>query len=284
MSRATKGEAPGLAFTDADVRTGLIAMITVRDPAGLNQFEPGGHGSAFDRVGAFQTGFTDGPARCAELVDDPLPLVSNEFINDRDALREGNAPFGYGETELVGTLTADLNLFWPAELASFGAEGKALTLVPVRTQSEYRCAEPAGDIALGAVWCPATDEVYFDEPAGLELYDRLGDFTIGYTLGMAWSEAAQTALGSPLAGEPRALLSDCLTGAWVSGIVPPGPPEGDRAVKMSPGDLDEAIQTALIAGDPGADDDVVGSGFEKIAAFREGVFGGVAACATRLGE
>ena len=36
-------------------------MITVRDPAGTDQFDPGGHGSAFDRVGAFQVGFTEGP-------------------------------------------------------------------------------------------------------------------------------------------------------------------------------------------------------------------------------
>ena len=40
-------------------------MITVRDPIGIDQLEPGGHGSAFDRVGAFQTGFTEGAARCA---------------------------------------------------------------------------------------------------------------------------------------------------------------------------------------------------------------------------
>ena len=77
------------------MRTGLIAMIAVRDPVGIDQFSAGGHGSAFDRVGAFQVGFTEGPARCAELIDDPLPLVPNMFRPD-DPDPDGNAPFGYG--------------------------------------------------------------------------------------------------------------------------------------------------------------------------------------------
>ena len=120
---------------------------------------------------------------------------------------------------------------------------------------------------------------------GVELYERFGDFAIGYLLGMAWSEAVQQALGSPLAGEERALLSDCLTGAWVRDIVPgantTGPP---RDVSISPGDLDEAIQTALVIGDAGSADDVVGSGFEKIASFRQGVLEGISACTARLDD
>ncbi len=52
-------------FSDADVRSGLVAMIQVRDPKGVDQFTEGGHGSAFDRVGAFQVGFTEGVGRVA---------------------------------------------------------------------------------------------------------------------------------------------------------------------------------------------------------------------------
>ena len=49
-------------------------------------------------------------------------------------------------------------------------------------------------------------------------------------------------------------------------------------VTSSPGDLDEAIQMAIIIGDRGANVDIVGSPFEKIDAFRIGVLGGLAAC------
>ena len=61
----------------------------------------------------------------------------------------------------------------------------------------------------------STSEVYFNEPAALDLYSSLGDFAVGYVLGTAWSEAVQSALGSDLVGERRALLNDCLTGGWV---------------------------------------------------------------------
>ena len=42
---------------------GLIALVTVRDPVGTSLFDNGGHGSAFDRIGAFQTGFIGGDRR-----------------------------------------------------------------------------------------------------------------------------------------------------------------------------------------------------------------------------
>jgi predicted metalloprotease len=103
-------------------------------------------------------------------------------------------------------------------------------------------------------------------------------------LGVAWSEAAQEALASPLGGEERALLSDCLTGAWVADILPAENGSAPREVTVSPGDLDEAIQTALVVGDETSTDDVVGSGFEKIASFREGVLGGIPACTAKLGD
>ena len=135
------------------------------------------------------------------------------------------------------------------------------------------------------MFCPATGEVFFDESFGHELYDRFGDFAVGYMFGMAWSEAVQQALDSPLAGEERALLSDCLTGAWVADIIPADEQSTvARGVIISPGDLDEAIQTALVVGDETSTDDVVGSGFEKIASFRQGVLEGIPACTDRLDD
>ena len=85
-------------------------------------------------------------------------------------------------------------------------------------------------------------------------------------------------------GEARALVDDCLTGAWVSTIIPDANGETDRTTAVQPGDLDEAIQTALVVGDPTSTDDVVGSGFEKIASFRQGVLEGIDACTARIGD
>ena len=66
----------------------------MRDPIGISQEEAGSHGSGFDRVGVFQVGFDEGPARCAELVDNPLPLMPNVFVRMGSDL-DGNADFGY---------------------------------------------------------------------------------------------------------------------------------------------------------------------------------------------
>jgi predicted metalloprotease len=278
VAHAHRGEAEGITFSDQDIRSGLIAMITVRDPVGIDTLQPGGHGSAFDRVGAFQTGFQEGTARCAELADDPLPLVPNTFDpgqgpSDGDSLFE----------EVIQFVPADAQQYWDAELAAVGATMPVLTVVGVPPATDFTCAEPAGSIATGAVYCPETQEVLYDEALARDLYGRFGDFVVGFIIGGAFSEAAQVALDSPLAGEERFLATDCLTGAWSQTMIPTlRDPQQGRTAFIEPGDLDEAIQAALVLGDDAAGDDVLGSGFEKIAAFREGVLDGLDACLARL--
>jgi predicted metalloprotease len=278
LARAVHGEAPSVNVTDADIRAGLVALIEVRDPLGVDQSEPGSHGSGFDRVGAFQVGFDEGPARCAELIDNPLQLMPNVFVAGTDNNPEGNSPFGYGADQMPGLAFEDLNRFWTAALSRGTVPFTALQLVPFDEPDEITCDDDlVGDAEIGALYCPSSRTVFLDEPLAHERYDDMGDFAIGYMLGTAWSEAAQESFGSPLAGEDRALINDCLTGAWTKTLVPEqGAPNPD--VYIEPGDLDEAIQTALVVGDDGTDDDVLGSAFEKIASFRTGVLGGVDAC------
>ncbi len=278
VARAARGEAAGIVFTDADVRTGLSAMIAVRDPLGTDQLDAGGHGTAFDRVGAFQVGFIEGPGRCAGVLDEPLPLVDAPLLQ-----QGGNSPFGYGDDDIVPIIVNDLNGYWPQLLSTIGATLPVLEIVPVGADRVVECDDPAAIAGTGVVYCPSTQQIFFDEPLAIDLYDRFGDFVVGYLLGSAWSEAAQTALGSPLSGEERVLASDCLTGAWVADLIPDEAGRTPRGTVIESGDLDEAIQTALVLGDEAAGDNVVGSGFEKIAAFREGVFGGFDACTQRIG-
>ena len=289
--RAARNEG-GISFTDADVRAGLIAMLEVRDPVGIDQFSPGGHGSGFDRVGAFQTGFVEGPVRCGDLIDDPLPLVPNQFTRQDDRESGGNAPFGYdpGEpgvrnAELFGFLVPDLNLFWGVDVAIPGWTD--LTLVPVQQVEDVTCVGLLPGFQNGAALCVSSKIVYLNEPVALDLYRQqtFGDFSLGYLIGLSWAEAAQIALGSTRAGEDRQLVNDCLAGAWVQTVIPvdrnlPQPRDERRVASVSPGDLDEAIRTAIIIGDTGANDNVVGSPFEKIDAFSDGVIDGLDACGT----
>jgi hypothetical protein len=288
-ARVAGGATTTVVYTDADVRAGLIAMTKVSDPVGTDQFADGGHGSGFDRVGAFQVGFTEGPARCAEILDEPLSLVPNRFTSLDEQTTGGNAPFGYGEDDLLGFLPEDLNLYWGVDVAVPGLDPLALRVVSGPT--DLGCDDLRGDLDRGAALCASSGEVVINEPVALELYRSLGDFSVGYLLGLAWGEAVQEALGSRLVGEPRALLNDCLTGGWVQTVILvetaagfdlPRPRAEGRTSTVSAGDLDEAIQTVLLVSDLGRDDDVVGNAFEKIAALRTGVIDGTDACLAQL--
>jgi len=297
--QAYRGESPLLRLGDNDVRAGLIAMLSVRDPVGTSQFVEGGHGSAFDRVGAFQEGFLNGPARCAELLETPLTLMPNEFQSPEDQFLEGDALYDCEELlDLGGSqadveacspapefLGEDLNDFWTTELGEF----PAMTGVPTDDLDNADCGDGVR-LDANVLLCPSTNEVLYDEDDVVDLYRDFGDFTLGYLYGIAWAERAQQLQGSDLTGEARALRNDCYVGAWVANITPDaegntprrrdtdGDGQVDTGVTSSPGDLDEAIRMAILVGDTGAADNVVGSGFEKIASFRAGVLGGLDAC------
>ena len=135
VARAADGEADGLTFTDAEVRTGLIAMITVRDPIGIDQFRPRRPRLGVRPRRRVPGRLHEGPARCAELIDDPLPLVPNTF-QPGAAAPTATPPFGYGEGEIVGLITTDLNAFWPAALAADRAP---------RCRPSPSCRSPSAD-------------------------------------------------------------------------------------------------------------------------------------------
>lgn len=292
--RANAGLAPGITFDDTDVRAGLISMISIEDPIGTNPNSPGSHGSGFDRVGAFQVGFQEGLARCAELIDDPLPLTPILF----DPLDQtgGDAPFGFGENDLFTFLEDDLDLLYDNDLDDRFPDFRRLDLVSVQARNEIDCDAPTGYFELGVELCSQSDTVYLNEPVARGLYDRFGDFGPAYLLGIAWAEHAQNTSNSPLRGEERQLQNDCLTGAWVSTVIPvvdengfpvpdaegrvqlPEPRDPGRTAVVQAGDLTEAILTAIVIGDPEVDTNVLGTAFEKVDAFRTGTLQGVDAC------
>ncbi len=285
-ARAFRGESPYVRFSDDDVRSGLIAMLEVRDPVGFDQTEAGGHGSGFDRVNAFQVGFLEGPRRCAELIDDPLPLVPNQFRTLEDQQSLGNAPLTFGDDGLLTFLPEDLNLYWDVELDAEIPGFDGLTVEANNELSEVACDDLTGNFDDGAALCSATDTVHLNLPVATELHAQsqtFGDYSVGYLLGYVWAEAVQMAVGSGLAGVERQLMNDCLTGAWSNSVTPgstglPEPRAEGREASISPGDLDEAIRLLIRVGDSGADDDDLGTPFEKIDAFRTGVLGGLDAC------
>lgn len=287
VARAVAGDSPFVGLSDADVRGALITMVAVRDPVGTDQFAVDGHGTAFDRVGAFQEGYRSGPGRCAELLDDPLPLMPNQFQSLADARNDGDLPFGYGDGQIVPLAVATLEAYWTHQLSLLDPlrAWPGLRLVPVLGIGDATCATALVGAAPGVALCRSDGTVFLDDGIARAVYDDpivgRADFAVVYLLALGWSEAAQHLLGSALSGADRAMANDCLVGAYTWELDPARPPrdgEGSRAGTISPGDLDEAVVAAIELGDDHADDALLGVPFDKIDAFRTGVLGGIDAC------
>ncbi len=286
-AHVARGESDTIQFGDADIKSGLIAMIQVRDPVEISGGnDPDAHGTGFDRVGAFQDGFNGGPERCKPFFDENRILIDIPF--DRTDATGGNLPFDEiinGATNADGTvftgITGDLGEFWTQVLQQEGVAYTAPAVVLYPTKGPFPTCEGVDERAFpkNSFYCADTNEVMLDEDFGRELAgDPLfGDMSVGYLLAQGFSESVQVARGSSLDGVDRSLADDCLTGVWVADIVPTvdGP---KRQLTLSAGDLDEAIITAISRSDQSSDVDRRGTSFEKIDSFRDGVLNGIDAC------
>ncbi|TPW10943.1 MAG: hypothetical protein FD127_3492 [Acidimicrobiaceae bacterium] len=289
-AHVARGESDLLTFDDNDVKGGIIAMIEVRDPPGFDVVaDPSGHGSAFDRVGAFQEGFLNGIERCAGFIDSPYPRVDLAFSTQEEIDTAGNMPYA----DIVLALPKALDTFWVPTLQASGVTFTAPTLQAFTPGSAAPSCDgrAADDLTNDATYCVDTNTIVYDEVFVQDLYSRLGDLSFGYPIAGAYSDAVQVALTSSLTGEERVLLNDCLVGAWIVDIVPSGEFDADgnqvatnpaQEILLSAGDLDEAVLTAVALGDEAASTNVVGTAFEKIDSFRSGVLGGMSACQSRI--
>lgn len=279
-----------ITFDDADIRSGLVAMINVRDPietSGLN--DPDAHGTGFDRVGAFQDGFEGGVLRCKTFFTEDRLAKMVQVPFDTTDTNEGNLPLidanpdpTDGPSDIVTLIPGSLDFFWTDLAAANNVPFTAPTLQPFNTNGPFPQCEGIDEslYANNVVFCATDNIIYWDQDFALALsQDPLtGDMSVGYLFSNAYSDAIQNALRSHLQGEPRALFNDCLTGAWVAFIVPPIPAARTNTLALSAGDLDEAVITAIARSDESTDTNVNGSAFEKISAFRTGVLGGLNLC------
>jgi predicted metalloprotease len=287
IAHLARGENPNLAFADADLKTAINGMIQVRDQPGTGLADAAAHGTAFDRVGAFQDGFINGAARCATYPDVKPEVFSFYYESNAPIETQENAPFesttgaGQAPNDIFSLVVAELNVFWPRRLDGM----PELTITPYDGEPGSACSElPEGPSLRVAFYCAASGDVLVDLDIARQLYEAYDDFSVGYVLAAAWSEAVQVTLESSLTGEERVLANDCFVGAFARSTLPRGfnPNRSDTTTQLSPGDLDEAVSTAIEVGDDSADTNEFGSPFEKIEAFRTGVLGNVDACNSRF--
>ncbi|MGH9227605.1 MAG: neutral zinc metallopeptidase [Acidimicrobiales bacterium] len=314
-SHVADGGSDTFEVTDRQLDASVAGMVAIRDQPGTDEDNPGAHGSGFDRIGAFQEGYENGPEHCAEYegaprrtfdipfspadlasadpgnlrVDDAGPTCPgdlDERILAGDFDRESGEAADCG---LASLLEADLNVYYETLFEQLGEAWTPiddLVLVdPAGAGISCGGETLSGDGIRGAALYCEDEDVAVIDGAGLtgELYE-IGDFAFGTEVARLWAIAAQAQLGIDGEGVEQSLQADCMTGLYARSISPdvaPGEPDSTLLV-ISPGDLDEGIQGFIAYGDALADD--TGTAFERTDALRTGVVEGLGACERDYGE
>lgn len=298
-----------------DLDLAVAGFLSLRDQPGTSTLDPSAHGSAFDRIGAFQDGFVNGAARCVEYSDIfesggstavDLPLTTDDL--GQVAL---DAPFDPSDPSNIFLLTlGSLETFWATAIGELGGDEWTALFQDDRVTA-FSVDEPGSlpecegldideeDAAGQAFTCfgdeddPDDDFIAFDIDEAARLYDQIGDFAVSGYLSQQYSFVAQALLGDLDDSKDSFLQADCLSGAWAGAVTidtlngtgqellsPDFDQEGEPvSVSISAGDLDEAIQSFLLAGGGTAAE---ASPFERVTAFRDGFFNGLGSCATYL--
>ncbi|MCA1655090.1 MAG: aminopeptidase [Pseudonocardiaceae bacterium] len=258
----------------------LATVFYIRDPAGLDHRTETAHGLAFDRVYAFQEGFTKDPKRCAEMGPDEIEgRIAEKERSTNDDKAGGEAPLN---ATTLGLLQDSLD----EAFKDNGADQ------PKITENGSRCDQ--GEATTPATYCADENVVGIDLEKLTEIATPpregqepgadgagIGDFAAFAEIASRYTLAIQKSIGADLAGEQAGLRTACLTGAWTAFTVDDDPNTGDNKLHLAVGDLDEAVaellqEESLIAAD--INGKRVESGFARVEAFQRGYMEGSAPC------
>ncbi|MFR9729662.1 neutral zinc metallopeptidase [Saccharopolyspora sp. MS10] len=281
---AAEGGAEHFQVSTGDGLNKVMGVLNyIRDTPGDTDFTGAdAHGSAFDRVTAFQYGFSEGPQRCARMDAEDVKRRTTQFQFWKQA-QETDLPVD--EKNLAAVRSSLEQVF-----ADTGALPPELTTEPLPCDG-VRGTEPAA-------YCPETNTISLSlddlqriaNPPAKEAADSgYGDFAAYAQVASRYALSVQEAAGLPLTGENAGLRTACLVGAW-SGLLVEDPigqrnPVGE--LRLAPGDIDEGVAAllgddSLIAADVNGDQ--VPAGFARLEAFRMGFQDGFGPCSTEYGE
>ncbi len=255
----------------------VAGFLELADQPGTSATDPLAHGSAFDRINAFQNGFNDGAGSCKDYSDDNLNLVELPFTSIEDLQRGGDAPYD----TILELTTADLENFWSlAAVEVFDSEWTPLAEArPFDPKDGAPKCEDNDVKGYTLFYCSPGRFVAFDNVELFpEVYDRIGDFGVSALYGTQFSLGVQDELGiAPKDPKEQNLLADCMVGGWAASIFQENRLDQGAEFVLSPGDFDEAV-AVMLAFSSGESEDTQGTGIERVEAFRTGVLQGVGAC------
>jgi predicted metalloprotease len=276
------GKSPRFTLSTADGLDHVLAgIITTRDPVmDADTENDDEHGSALDRIGAFQMGFLSGASACAG--------INKQEIEQRRGDLPKTLRVDTGGDPATGEVTIDEDtLSTLTELL-----GKIFSPKNPPTLS-YKPADcPDAKASPPASYCPATNTIVIDLP-GLASMGKVsaesehtlpqGDDTALSVVMSRYALAIQHERGLAMQSPWTALRTACLTGVVHRKMAEPIDLPSKKQLLLTAGDLDEAVAglltNHLVASD--ADGTSVPAGFTRIAAFRGGVTGNMDACYSR---
>lgn len=259
----------------------LAALMFVRDPIGTNAPDDASYGSSFDRITAFQLGFTAGAPRCAKIDYPETQRRIAELGFNREAHSDENLPVN---DQTLGLLANSLNVVFKQRTAN----------PPRIVDNGGHC--PDGPGTPPASYCPSDNTIGIDVPTLSRLATplssavgtgdaSLGDFAAFAEIASRYALSVQKTLGLPLNDPNAGLRTACLTGAW-AGLARHRVTDGaDPEILLGPDDLGEAVAELLTSHSVVAADvngHAVPSGFARVQAFQIGFLQGWAVCTTRF--
>lgn len=288
MRWVAEGKSPRFTLSTGEGLNNLLAaMISFRDPV-LSEndgYSVGDeHGSAFERISAFQFGFTDGTAACAAITLKEIKERRGELPVDLPADQSGELPV---TEKSVRSVIDAMNLLFapqnPPKLTFDPAVASACTTARPSPPVSYCPSTNTITVDLGGLQALGTPtDGYQADSSGPPLQ---GDNTAYSVLTSRYMMALQNERGGVALDTAEAgLRTACLTGVATTKLSRTiTTPDGD-AVALTAGDLDEAVSglltNGLAAGD--VNGETVPAGFSRIDAFRVGVLGDVDRCFKRF--
>jgi predicted metalloprotease len=247
----------------------LATMFFIRDPAGTDANKQGAHGLAWDRVFGFQAGFSDGPKRCARMDQAEIDgRISEQTFDPGDN--------GRGTIAVDDKNVARIKVSLDEAFKQIGGD------LPKIKDNGSKCV--TGKATSPAAYCPEDNTVVIDKAALAKIGTPpkrgqepgadgvgIGDFAAFAEIASRYTLAVQKSVGLKLDDEKAGLRTACLTGAWAKVAEQPGTKE--NPLRISPGDLDEAVAEMLMGKSLVAADIngvPVKAGFARVEAFRIG--------------
>lgn len=263
----------------------LAAMLSFRDPVmSEDMYDIVGddeHGSAFERISAFQFGFTDGATSCAAIDIKEIGQRRGDLPVELQDDQTGEWPVS--EESVTSIVDALTTIFSPANPPRVSFDSTAASSCPD--------ARPSSPVSF----CPATNTIAVDLPelqamgTPVEGSDGSGllsgDNTAYSVLTSRYMLAIQHERGGLVLDNAEAgLRTACLTGVATTKMSREVTTSDGTTIALTAGDLDEAVSglltNGLAAGD--VNGEAVPAGFSRIDAFRAGVLGDQDRCIKRF--